>query len=193
MVNKRLKGLLFAMAFVGMTASTSIAYASPTSFNDSTASTTDGTNFSEGSDVSQNKEGSMTDHSFGGGTSTPTDSTTQTVSVYATKASSAQIKVPQVLIGDATHSDYLVGVKGDITSKQSISVAPSSNTFNLVDVNDSSRSVSASISQTKSNWSYGDLAEGDWVYSKGSITYAQLKAGSYSGVFNLAVNLNYAN
>ena len=135
----------------------------------------------------------MTDHSFGGGTSTPTDSATQTVSVYATKASSAQIKVPQVLIGDATHSEYLVGVKGDITSKQSISVAPGSNSFNLVDINDSSRSVSASISQSKSNWSYGDLAGGDWVYSKGSITYAQLKAGSYSGVFNLAINLNYAN
>ena len=193
MVSKKLKGMLLALAVVGVvTTGASSVYAAQSSFNDSTASSTDGENFSAGKDESQNKVGNMTDHTFGGGTSTPTDSTTQTVSVYATKASSAQIKVPQVLVGDATHSKYLVGVKGDITSKQSISVAPTSSTFKLTDVHDNSRNVTANISQTKSDWSYADLASDNWVYSEGTITYNQLEAGSYNGVFNLAVNLNYA-
>lgn len=33
---------------------------------------------------------------------------------------------------------------------------------------------------------------GNYVYAKGDITYPELHAGSYSGVFNLAVNLNYS-
>lgn len=195
MVSKKLKGMLLALAVVGVvTTGASSVYAAQSSFNDSTASSTDGENFSAGEDESQNKVGNMTDHTFGGGTSTPTDSKTQSVSVYATKASSVQIKVPQVLVGNSTKSEYLVGVKGDITSKQSVSVAPTASTFKLTDVHDSSRSVTANITQTKTNWSYSDLAGAnmDWVNSKGTISYSELKAGSYSGIFNLAVNLNYS-
>lgn len=193
MVSKKLKGMLLALAVVGVvTTGASSVYAAQSSFNDSTASSTDGENFSAGKDESQNKVGNMTDHTFGGETSTPTDSKTQSVSVYATKASSVQIKVPQVLVGGSSKSEYLVGVKGDITSKQSVTVAPLSNTFKLTNVYDSSKSETATISQTKTDWSYSDLSAADWVYSKGTISYNTLKAGSYNGTFNLAVNLNYS-
>lgn len=196
MIKKKLKGALFALVATSMltVCSTGVYAAEQTSFNDSTASSTDGTNFTPGSDTSQNKTGSMTNQTFGGTSSSSSETTTQSVSVYATKASSVQIKVPQVLVGNSTKSEYLVGVKGDITSKQSVSVAPTASTFKLTDIHDSSKSVTANITQTKTNWSYSDLsaANMDWVNSKGTISYSELKAGSYSGIFNLAVNLNYS-
>ena len=119
----------------------------------------------------------------------------QSVSVYATKSSSVQLKVPQVLIGDATKSAYHVGVKGDITTKQTVTVTPAAS-FQLKDVRDTDRAaVTATVKQNKTSWSCTDLAaagSGNYVYAKGDISYAELHAGSYSGVFNLAVNLNYA-
>ena len=106
-----------------------------------------------------------------------------------------QLKVPQVLIGDATKSAYHVGVKGDITTKQTVTVTPAA-TFELKDVKDADRAaVTATVKQNKTSWSCTDLAtagSGNYVYAKGDISYAELHAGSYSGVFNLAVNLNYA-
>ena len=194
MIKKKLKGTVLGLiaAATVMSGSTGVLAADPTSFNNSTSSSVSSSNvFTAGSDTSQGKTGSMTDKSMGGTTSTPTESTSQSVSVYATKASSVSIKVPQVLIGNSTKSEYLVGVKGDVTPKQSVTVAPSA-TFTLTDINDSARSKTAKISQTKTNWSYSDLSAADaYVYTKGTITYDELKAGSYSGVFNLAVSLNY--
>lgn len=194
MHKKKLKGALFALATATIltVSSTGVYAAEPTSFDDSTASSTDGTNFVPGTDTSQNQTGSMTDHTFGGTSSKPSETKGQSIKVYATKASSVQIKVPQVLVGGSSKSEYLVGVKGDITSKQSVTVAPLSNTFKLTNVYDSSKSETATISQTKTDWSYSDLSASDWVYSKGTISYNTLKAGSYNGTFNLAVNLNYS-
>lgn len=128
MIKKKLKGTVLGLiaAATVMSGSTGVLAADPTSFNNSTSSSVSSSNvFTAGSDTSQGKTGSMTDKSIGGTTSTPTESTSQSVSVYATKASSVSIKVPQVLIGNSTKSEYLVGVKGDVTSKQSVTVAPS--------------------------------------------------------------------
>lgn len=173
--------------------------ADPTSFNNSTASTVSGTHnetFTAGSDASQNQVGKETDQVLGGATaSNPTETKSQNVSVYATKSSSVQLKVPQVLIGNATKSAYHVGVKGDITTKQTVTVTPAAS-FELKDVKDADRAaVKATIQQNKTSWSCTDLAtagSGNYVYAKGDITYPELHAGSYSGVFNLAVNLNYS-
>lgn len=68
--------------------------------------------------------------------------------------------------------------------------------YNGKDVKDADRAaVKATIQQNKTSWSCTDLAtagSGNYVYAKGDITYPELHAGSYSGVFNLAVNLNYS-
>lgn len=196
-------GLMTVATILGATPAASVFAAdTPTSFNNSTASSVSGTNnetFTAGSDVSQGQVGKETDQVLGGESeSAPTETKSQSVSVYATKSSSVQIKVPQVLIGDATQSAYHVGVKGDITTKQSVTVAPAAATFDLKDVKDSSRSaVKATITQEKQTWSCSDLANAndgkDYVYAKGTISYDELHAGSYNGVFNLGVTLNYAN
>lgn len=197
--NRNTKGAVLGMltaAAIMSAAPLSAFAATPSSFNNSTASSVTNNTFSAGSDVSQGKTGSMADMTLGGeSASSPTENKSQTVSVYATKASYVQIKVPQVLVGDATKSKYLVGVKGDITTKQSVTVAPSASTFKLTDVYDSARSVTANVAQTKTNWSCNDLLTGgnDYVYTTGDITYNKLHAGSYAGTFNLAVTLNYAN
>lgn len=202
MKNKCKNMMLGLMAFatvLGATPATGVFAADPASFNNSTASTVSGTNsetFTAGSDASQGQVGKETDQVLGGATaSAPTETKSQSVSVYATKSSSVQIKVPQVLIGNATKSAYHVGVKGDITTKQTVTVTPAA-TFELKDVKDADRAaVTATVKQNKTSWSCTDLAtagSGNYVYAKGDISYAELHAGSYSGVFNLAVNLNYA-
>lgn len=201
MFKKNMKGAVFALITAATLTGTAapVFAANPTSFNNSTASTVSGTNnetFTAGSDASQNQVGKETDQTLGGATtSAPTETKSQSVSVYATKASSVQIKVPQVLIGDATKSAYHVGVKGDITTKQTVTITPAA-TFELKDVKDTNRAaVTATVNQNKTSWSCTDLATAgsdNYVYAKGDISYAELHAGSYSGVFNLAVNLNYA-
>ena len=187
-------GLMACATVLGATPATGVFAADPASFNNSTASTVSGANgetFTPGSDASQSQVGKETVQTLGGATaSAPTESKSQSVSVYATKASSVQLKVPQVLIGDATKSAYHVGVKGDITTKQTVTVTPAAS-FQLKDVRDTDRAaVTATVKQNKT-----DLAaagSGNYVYAKGDISYAELHTGSYSGVFNLAVNLNYA-
>jgi hypothetical protein len=191
-------GLMACATVLGATPATGVFAADPASFNNSTASTVSGANgetFTPGSDASQRQVGKETVQTLGGATaSAPTESKSQSVSVYATKSSSVQLKVPQVLIGDATKSAYHVGVKGDITTKQTVTVTPAAS-FQLKDVRDTDRAaVTATVKQNKTSWSCTDLAagSGNYVYAKGDISYAELHAGSYSGVFNLAVNLNYA-
>lgn len=201
MFKKNMKGAVFALIAAATLTGTAapVFAADPTSFNNSTASTVSGTNgetFTAGSDASQNQVGKETDQVLGSATaSNPTESKSQAVTVYATKSSSVQLKVPQVLIGSSTASTYHVGVKGDITTKQTVTVTPAA-TFELKDVKDADRAaVTATVKQNKSSWSCTDLAtagSGNYVYAKGDISYAELHAGSYSGVFNLAVNLNYA-
>lgn len=118
MFKKNMKGAIFALIAAATLTGTAapVFAANPTSFNNSTASTVSGTNnetFSAGEDASQNKRGEETDQVLGGETvSAPTETKSQNVSVYATKSSSVQIKVPQVLIGNATQSAYHVGGKG---------------------------------------------------------------------------------
>lgn len=201
MFKKNMKGAVFALIAAATLTGTAapVFAADPTSFNNSTASTVSGTHnetFTAGSDASQNQVGKETDQVLGGATaSNPTEKKSQNVSVYATKSSSVQLKVPQVLIGNATKSAYHVGVKGDITTKQTVTVTPAAS-FELKDVKDADRAaVKATIQQNKTSWSCTDLAtagSGNYVYAKGDITYPELHAGSYSGVFNLAVNLNYS-
>lgn len=201
MFKKNMKGAVFALIAAATLTSTvaPVFAADPVSFNNSTASIVSGANnetFTAGSDASQSQVGKETDQTLGGATaSNPTETKSQSVSVYATKSSSVQIKVPQVLIGDATKSAYHVGVKGDITTKQTVTVTPAA-TFQLKDVKDTDRAaVTANVKQNKTSWSCTDLAtagSGNYVYAKGDITYPELHAGSYSGVFNLAVNLNYS-
>lgn len=201
MFKKNIKGAVFALiAAATLTGTVAPVFAAdPVSFNNSTASTVSGTNsetFTAGSDASQNQVGKETDQTLGGATtSAPTETKSQNVSVYATKSSSVQLKIPQVLIGDATKSAYHVGVKGDITTKQTVTVTPAA-TFELKDVKDADRTaVKATVQQNKTSWSCTDLAtagSGNYVYAKDDITYPELHAGSYSGVFNLAVNLNYS-
>ena len=174
-------GLMACATVLGATPATGVFAADPASFNNSTASTVSGANgetFTPGSDASQSQVGKETVQTLGGA-----------------KSSSVQLKVPQVLIGDATKSAYHVGVKGDITTKQTVTVTPAAS-FQLKDVRDTDRAaVTATVKQNKTSWSCTDLAaagSGNYVYAKGDISYAELHAGSYSGVFNLAVNLNYA-
>ena len=201
MFKKNMKGAVFALIAAATLTGTAapVFAADPTSLNNSTASTVSGTHnetFTAGSDASQNQVGKETDQVLGGPTPpNPTETKSQNVSVYATKSSSVQLKVPQVLIGNATKSAYHVGVKGDITTKQTVTVTPAAS-FELKDVKDADRAaVKATIQQNKTSWSCTDLAtagSGNYVYAKGDITYPELHAGSYSGVFNLAVNLNYS-
>lgn len=206
MFKKNMKGAVFALIAAATLTGTAapVFAADPASFNNSTTSTVSGTNnetFTAGSDASQNqvgKEGSVT---FGGTTSKPTEtSPTNNVSVYATKASSVHVKIPQILIGNATASSYHVGVKGDITTKQSVTVAPSAASFVLKDSNDptnESRNVTANITSSKTNWTYAELsgsagkASDGYIYGKSDIKYSELHAGQYNGAFNLAVSLNY--
>ena len=154
MFKKNMKGAVFALiAAAALTGTAAPVFAAdPTSFNNSTASTVSGTSnetFTAGSDASQNQVGKEASVTFGGTTSNPTEtSPTNNVSVYATKASSVQVKIPQILIGDSSKSTYHVGVKGDVTTKQSVTVAPSAASFVLKDSNDptnESRNVTANI------------------------------------------------
>lgn len=116
MFKKNMKGAVFALIAAATLTGTAapVFAADPTSFNNSTASTVSGTHnetFTAGSDASQNQVGKETDQVLGGATaSNPTETKSQNVSVYATKSSSVQLKVPQVLIGNATKSAYHVVV-----------------------------------------------------------------------------------
>ena len=135
MFKKNMKGAVFALIAAATLTGTAapVFAADPTSFNNSTASTVSGTHnetFTAGSDASQNQVGKETDQVLGGATaSNPTETKSQNVSVYATKSSSVQLKVPQVLIGNATKRAYHVGVKGDITTKQTVTVTPAASSL----------------------------------------------------------------
>lgn len=81
-------GLMACATVLGATPATGVFAADPASFNNSTASTVSGANgetFTPGSDASQSQVGKETVQTLGGATaSAPTESKSQSVSVYAT-------------------------------------------------------------------------------------------------------------
>ena len=136
-----------------------------------------------GKDVTQNKETVYDDENV-------TDSeysSTSEIKVYATKASRVSYKIPQTLVGGSNGTAvYKVGVKGDISATQRVTIsAPSS--FVLTD---GTRNVTATITQDKKTWVYSDLVGSNLVdgYSMGTGTIKYtIPAGSFSGAFNFNI------
>jgi hypothetical protein len=114
--------------------------------------------------------------------------TTSEVVVYATRASKVTYKIPQVICGNTDSAYYKVGVKGDISATQQISITAPAN-FTL---SDGVRDVTATVSQDKTTWVYSDLLGDDLVdgfsMGTGTISY-QLPAGSFSGTFNFTISV----
>lgn len=138
-----------------------------------------------GEDVSQGK---TTIYDTQDVTNTEYASTSE-ITVYATKASKITYKIPQTVIGSSEGSAvYKVGVKGDISSTQTVSItAPASFTLS-----DGERDVTASITQDKTTWIYSDLTADDLVdgfsMATGIISYI-IPAGSFSGTFNFNISV----
>lgn len=152
---------------------------------DSTGS--DYTDESVGRDETQDKD---TVYNDTGAITDTTHSSTAEVVVYATRASKVQYKIPQVIIGDGStgSATYKVGVKGDISSAQTVSITPPES-FNL---SDGTRTVVASISQTKKSWIYSDLSSSlddeGFSIGVGTINFT-IPAGSFSGSFNFTITV----
>lgn len=206
MFKKNMKGAVFALiAAATLTGTVAPVFAADngTTFKNSTASEAipsqslgwGGSTFISGQDESQGVSGKETGYDGAdpniefGGSGASTESVERSVNVYATKASSVTICVPQILIGDTQKCSYRIGVKGDVTTKQSVTVAPKQTTFTLTDKNDSNHTVNATIDQKDTTWACSDIG-GPWNYKTGSISY-NIKAGQYTGSFNFDVKLNY--
>lgn len=144
---------------------------------------------SKGKDTTQGKTTTYTDVPI---TETEVSKTSE-VTVYATRGSSVQYKIPQVIIGSAGGSaSYKVGVKGDLSSRQTVSIAPPSE-FQMTD---GTRSVTATISQPKTSWTYLDLDGVDdtvdddgFTIGVGNISFS-IPAGSFSGTFNFDITVS---
>ena len=118
-----------------------------------------------------------------------TYSSSSAVSVYATKKSEIQYSLPQVVIGDATKgsASCVVGVKGDVSVKQNISItAPK--TFTLTD---GKRTITANLTQAKTNWIWSDLSTSAFSNSVCSMTFT-IPAGEFTGSFNFTIAVTTA-
>jgi hypothetical protein len=111
------------------------------------------------------------------------------VVVYVTRASKVQYKIPQVLIeGSNGSATYKVGVKGDISATQTVSIVPPQSFI----LTDGVREITASISQPKTAWVYSDLSsnldEDGYAISVGTLSYS-IPAGSFRGSFNFNISV----
>jgi hypothetical protein len=94
------------------------------------------------------------------------------------------VSIPKTISGTGTSGTltYTVSVYGDLTDTASVTVQPDT-TVTLKQENKDD--VTASISQDKTVWT-ADNIDTD---GSGSITYANLGAGTYKGTFNFTITL----
>lgn len=86
--------------------------------------------------------------------------------------------------------DYSIKVKGDIAYNEKVTVSPDVSTFTLKQ--DGKDDIQATISQTKSEFTFADLstASDTGASATGTITTSGLTAGHWSGGFNFNIALS---
>lgn len=119
------------------------------------------------------------------------ENTSAECEVYATLASSFKVTIPKkiTLDGGTKKGSYTVDVEGDIGGTDVIKVVPDPsvalNSTNLA-------SVTASISQDKTEWSYNEILTDSKVAGNGSIDASGITAGAWNGTFNFNVEYESA-
>ena len=115
------------------------------------------------------------------------------VQVSVTKGSTYTITVPKTVIlsGANGEGEYTVKVTGDLSGSEAITVEPyTTDGVNLLEEDEffllsqaGKNDIYATVTQTKTEWSYGNLDDG-----KGTISVANLTSGSWSGNFVFNIN-----
>lgn len=151
-----------------------------------------------GSDETQSKtsayEDAITD------SSATAESKTAAVEVYATKASTYSVKIPKTIILDGTtgNGEYRIGVKGDISGDQTITVAPVDADAVLEGVNfalteqavgNPKEDVKATVTQAKTTFVQNEITAADWTTQDATIAAPDISAGMWTGTFNFNISI----
>lgn len=123
------------------------------------------------------------------------ESRSESVAVYATQASTYCVVIPKTIIldGDTGVGEYQVGVKGDISGSQSVSVIPVSQ---MTLTQQGKEPITALISQKsygssgeeKTQWTCSEINLSEYTLQSGFIE-AELSAGSWNGTFDFTITL----
>jgi hypothetical protein len=133
------------------------------------------------------------------------------VEVYATRANHVQYKIPQVLIASsAGTTNYKVSAKGTLASSKKI-IVKMPKEFGITDTTDSySYTAAQTLKQSAgqivlgeegddlaTGWNSGSItpelsADAKWVDNEVKFTVPELKAGNYTGHFNISVEVREA-
>jgi hypothetical protein len=142
------------------------------------------------------------------------DAPTNEVSVSVSQASTFSVVIPKTIVlngasGSTNKATYTVQVYGNIATNEKITVVPSSTTFEMKDSNEVKGNLTATISQSVTGFvdsvaktkkfssdatvlpiASSSSAIADNVgKTTGTVTVANLSAGSWSGKFNFAISL----
>jgi hypothetical protein len=139
------------------------------------------------------------------------DAETNQVDVSVTQGSTFSVTIPKKIVltgtvGQTNKSDYSVTVSGNIASNEVINVVPSGTgtdssknpTFSMSDDKGVKTALTATISQTVTKFVDSQSKEKTYKSAtdtialgttSGSVTVANLSAGSWSGNFNFAISL----
>lgn len=160
-----------------------VAHAADPVLTNSTGS--DSTDRTKGADTTQGK---VTEYEPAVTINSTTSSTTQAVSVYATKTSMLMIESPKTLVLDATSNSltYQIGLKGDLSGRQTLAVTIP----NTVTLKDGTKTATANLTALdKASFVWSDLNSATYIYKTGTINCPTLTAGRWSGAFNIQYNL----
>ena len=120
------------------------------------------------------------------------ETTNETVSVYATQASTYSVKIPKTIILDGSNGNgaYKVALKGNISGAQTIRVTPvASFTLSEVASTDAKADITATITQAKTAWTTSEISSADWTTQEASIAAPAISAGIWNGTFAFTIEL----
>ena len=128
------------------------------------------------------------------------ESKTATVEVYATKASTYSVKIPKVVILDGATGNgaYSIGVKGDISGAQTITVAPEDADAETPGVNFSlseqavlnpKANITATVDQSKTSFTQNEITAADWTTVEATVAAPEITAGSWMGTFTFNISI----
>ena len=154
-----------------------------------------------GKDTTQG-EYSQYDVVVDGYTGTTLDPFESETEVYVTVLPAYSIKIPKTIILSASGLGfYDIGVKGDISGAQTLTIKPEDKIADTEDVDfymseqgafvGAKDDVVATVEQDKTEWRYSDINKDDftWLENAGKIT-ATLTAGSWAGTFSFIIDMD---
>ena len=122
---------------------------------------------------------------------------TGTMKVSAKRVSSYSVTIPSTLSLTTTDKQnftgtYTVGVKGDVAANDTVYLRPQNTSFEMIGKADSNNKSTASVTQTKTEWSGSEIDNSSFTETTGDVEVEITHADEYEGnlVFDYGLEIN---